>query len=371
MPDARTTTRRAVLRSGAAVTGAAALGAAAPATAQAAPEPPRPRVTAKVGFVLSHEQFRTQSLVSWASQAEAVGFSHVWTSDHLQPWEDVQGHSMHPWITHGIISHTTSRVHFGTGVTCPTYRHHPSEVAQAFASLGILAPGRVFLGVGTGEALNEQAGTGSFGPYAERAARLVEAVQLIRRLWEGQRVSFRGTYYTVDQFQLYDVPSKPVPILMAASGPKSAYNAGRYGDGWICSAKDLMKPELQAAFAQGARDAGKDPDTMPKYAESFVNIGGPAELLYSGVRWRFTYDSWNPELLYEPNPLRIQQKAAASFSLAQATAAWPKGPDPDVHIKAAQKILDMGGTPFIHSGEHDQPGVIEFYGKNVLPRLTA
>jgi alkanesulfonate monooxygenase SsuD/methylene tetrahydromethanopterin reductase-like flavin-dependent oxidoreductase (luciferase family) len=169
MTEQRPTTRRDVLRHGAVVTGAAAL-AAAPATAYAAAKPAK-QPAAKVGFVLSHEQFRTQSLVSWASQAEAVGFSHVWTSDHLQPWEDVQGHSMHPWITHGIISHTTSRISFGTGVTCPTYRHHPSEVAQAFASLGILAPGRVFLGVGTGEALNEQAGTGSFGPYAERAAR--------------------------------------------------------------------------------------------------------------------------------------------------------------------------------------------------------
>ncbi|RZS87135.1 TAT-translocated FGD2 family F420-dependent dehydrogenase [Motilibacter rhizosphaerae] len=361
-----TVSRRALLAGLAAVSAVAA----APATAYAAP-PKAPAGKKPVGFVLSHEQFRTQSLVAWSTQAEAAGFGYLWTSDHIQPWEDVQGHAMHPWITQALLSQSTRTATFGTGVTCPIYRHHPSEVAQAWASLGILAPGRVFLGVGAGEALNERAATGQFGPYAERAARLVEAVQLIRELWKGQRTTFTGQYYSVDQFQLYDVPTKPVPILMAASGPNSAYNAGRYGDGWIGSAKDQMDPALQAAFQKGAQDSGRDPATLLRYAELFVSTTTlPTPLHYAAERWRFTYDSWNPTLLYDPNPLSIQHKAERMFSMAQVTSTWPKGASAQVHVDAVQGLLDMGVLPFVHSGERDQPAVIDFYGEHVLPKIS-
>ncbi|NHC46806.1 TIGR03557 family F420-dependent LLM class oxidoreductase [Motilibacter aurantiacus] len=357
--------RRGLLTGAAVAAGTIAL----PATAYAAPAPPRPARPVPVGFVLSHEQFQTQALVQWGAQAEAAGFGLMWTSDHLQPWQDVQGHSMHPWMTQALLSAATSRATFGTGVTCPIYRYHPSEVAQAWATLGILAPGRVFLGVGTGEALNEKAGTGQFGPYAERAARLVEAVQLIRRLWEGERVTWSGTYYSVDRFQLYDVPERPVPIYMAASGPKSAYNAGLHGDGWICSAADIRKPELRDAFARGARAAGKDPDAMPKYVEVFVNVGDGPGLEYAAKRWRFTVDPWDPSLLYDPDPVSIQQKANSYWPLPQVYGSWPKTGDPADHVAALQGVLDLGGTPFVHSGQRNQSAVIDFYGRHVLPQL--
>jgi len=356
--------------------GAAAIGAvagaspAAAADSDAAPQGRgrhRPR-TVPVGYVLSHEQFRTPDLVRWGHEADEAGFGYLWTSDHIQPWQDDQQHSMHPWITQGLLSQATHRATFGTGVTCPTYRHHPSEVAQAWASLGILAPGRVFLGVGTGEALNEKASTGQFGPYEERAARLVEAVQLIRQLWTGERTSFRGTYYTTEQLKLYDLPEIPVPIYLAASGPKSAYNAGRHGDGWIASAADFSDPELTDAFARGAADAGKDPDTMPKLGELFVNVDD-VDLEHAATLWRFTVDSWDPELLYEPNPVRIQEKAAAKWPLEQVSASWPKG-SPDHHISAVQQLLDAGVTPMVHSGQRDQSTVIDFYRRFVLPHLT-
>ncbi|MGI4893925.1 MAG: TIGR03557 family F420-dependent LLM class oxidoreductase [Janthinobacterium lividum] len=326
-----------------------------------------PRRSWPVGFVLSHEQFRTPDLVRWGSQAERAGFDYLWTSDHIQPWQDNQQHSMHPWITQGLLSQATHRATFGTGVTCPTYRHHPSEVAQAWASLGILAPGRVFLGVGTGEALNEKASTGEFGPYEERAARLVEAVQLIRELWTGARTTFDGTYYSTKDFTLYDLPEIPVPIYLAASGPKSAYNAGRWGDGWIGGAKDFSDPELLDAFARGAGDAGKDPATMPKLGELFVNVGD-VDLDYAASLWRFTVDSWDPALLYEPNPVRIQEKAEAMWPLEQVYASWPQG-SPGNHISAVQQLLDAGVTPMVHSGQRDQSRVIDFYARFVLPYL--
>ncbi|MFC7645692.1 LLM class flavin-dependent oxidoreductase [Streptosporangium lutulentum] len=244
------------------ILGAAALGGlshlGAPRQTSPSPNPtPTPDTgqRARVGFVLGHEQFRTPALVSFAERADRAGFTHVWASDHSHPWQDNEGHAMFPWITLALVGDHTSRVTYGTGVTCPLYRHHPSQVAQAFASLGILTPGRVFLGVGTGEALNEQATTGSYGRYPERHDRLIDAITLIRKLWTGERTTYKGDYYRTDQFKLYDVPDKPVPIYVAASGPKSAYLAGRYGDGWVAQTKDIANPQLHAEFSRGARAA--------------------------------------------------------------------------------------------------------------------
>jgi len=177
----------------------------------------------RIGFVLSHEQFPTEDLVEYAVLAEQAEFDMVWTSDHFHPWLDNEGHSMQPWLTNALIGQQTSRVLFGTGVTCPIYHYQPSQVAQSFASLGVQNPGRVFLGLGTGEALNEQAATGSFGPYQERADRLVEAVEIIRELWTGEWTDYEGTYYQVENARLYDLPDDPPPIYIAASGPKSAH----------------------------------------------------------------------------------------------------------------------------------------------------
>jgi TAT-translocated FGD2 family F420-dependent dehydrogenase len=176
--------------------------------------------------VLSHEQFRTPELLDQAQAAEQAGFRYLWASDHLQPWQDNEGHSMFPWLTLALVGQRTSRISIGTGVTCPIYRYHPATVAQAFASLAILAPGRVFLGLGTGERLNEQAATTRFGPYAERHDRLIEAIELIRQLWSGQRISFQGRYFQTDQLKLYDPPSPPPADLCGGQRPEEC-RAGR------------------------------------------------------------------------------------------------------------------------------------------------
>ena len=357
--EQHTLSRRTLLGGATAVAATAALAGTASAAA--------PAKRAPVGFVLSHEQFPGPRLVDWAPEVEAAGFSYAWTSDHLQPWQDNQGHSTHPWLTQAMIGSHTSKLTFGTGVTCPTYRHHPSEVAQAFATLGVFNPGRVFLGVGIGEALNEQAGTGHFAPYTERAARLVEAVQLIRQLWTGKHVTFNGTYYQTVDLKIWDLPKQRVPIYMAASGPKSAYNAGRWGDGWICSAKDLAKAELRDAFAAGAAAAGKDPDKMPKYVEQFVVVNG-RYADYTADLWRFTVNPWE-KLVYDPVPSSIRQRAYAMFSRSKALSGLPIGKDPDKHIAALQASLDLGGTPFVHSAEPDQRAVMDWYAAHVLPHV--
>ncbi|MGH3966633.1 MAG: F420-dependent hydroxymycolic acid dehydrogenase, partial [Mycobacterium sp.] len=270
--------------------GFSAAGLAASCAAKPAKAPTAPPLSSGpgVGFVLSHEQFGTAQLVDQAQAAEQAGFGYLWASDHIQPWQDNEGHSMFGWITLALVGQRTNQVPFGTGVTCPIYRYHPTTVAHAFASLAVLYPNRVFLGVGTGERLNEQAATTQFGPYQERHDRLIEAIDLIRQLWGGQRISFQGRYFQTNQLKLYDLPSSPPPIFVAAGGPKSAHLAGRYGDGWIAEADSMMDQKLVAAFNQGAHDSGRDPAGLGKRAEMFAVVGDQAEINRAAELWRFT-----------------------------------------------------------------------------------
>lgn len=326
---------------------------------------PTPQRAAPVGFVLAHEQFRTPELVGFAEQAERAGFGYVWASDHLQPWQDDEGHAMSPWLTLALVSQRTHRIMLGSGVTCPLYRHQPSDVAQAFASLAILAPGRVFLGLGTGEAVNELAGTGSYGRYRERHDRLLEAIQLIRQLWSGQRVSFRGRYYATEQLKLYDLPEKSPPIYVAASGPRSARLAGRYGDGWITGSASITNPALVQAFDEGARAAGKDPAAMPKLVETFAVVGDQRTTDQAAQLWRFTAAGSD-----QANPVSIQHDAMR-VPLRQVASHWTIGTDPAVHLDALRRLLAAGTIPFVHAPQQDPHELIDFYGTKVLPYLAS
>jgi len=327
------------------------------------------RSNVKIGFVLSHEQFPAPQLVDFAVAAEQAGFDMVWTSDHFQPWQPNEGHSMFPWVTLAALGQRTSSITLGTGVTCPTYRHHPTEVAQAFASLGVFNPGRVFLGVGTGEALNEAAATGSFGKYQERADRLTEAVGLIRKLWTGDDITHDGQYYHTRSARIYDLPPQPVPIYIAGNGPKSARLAGQYGDGWITGSKEISDPAMHAAFEDGARAAGKDPASMPIVTESFVVVSDdPAEVQAGAEKWRFTAKSWKPGYVDNQDEADIQRRAESEIPLEEVSKAWPIGSDPQVHAQALQKLIQGGATHiFVHSPEPDQLRAIQFYGQQVLP----
>jgi TAT-translocated FGD2 family F420-dependent dehydrogenase len=319
-----------------------------------------------VGYVLSHEQFTTPELVDQAQAAEQAGFQYLWASDHLQPWQDNQGHAMFPWLTLALASQRTSKIAFGTGVTCPIHRYHPATVAQAFASLALLAPGRVFLGVGTGERLNEQAATTQFGPYQERHDRLIEAINLIRQLWTGQRVSARGHFYPTDSLRLYDVPASPPPIFVAASGPKSAAMAGRYGDGWITQPAAVTDPKLLGAFEQGAQASGRDPAKLGKRVEVFAVVADGDEVSYGAELWRFS--GAGGFKIDQPDPVAIQ-RAAEGAPLDKVSADWATGTDPATHIKALQSALDSGATPFVHFAQHKPADAIDFYKSQVLPKL--
>jgi F420-dependent hydroxymycolic acid dehydrogenase len=324
--------------------------------------------TPRVGFVLSHEQFPATRLVELGVAAENAGFDALWTSDHFHPWQDNQGHSGQAWITLAAIGQRTRRIPFGTGVTCPTFRYRPAVVAQAFASLAVLSPGRVFLGVGSGEALNEVPSGGGWGDPRTRFERLMEAVGLIRQLWTGEWVHHVGQYFRVENARIYDPPPQPVPIYIAGSGRRAAESAGELGDGWITDTHSLTNSSIRAAFDNGARSAANQPDRRV-LVESYVVVGGVSEAEEAARFWRFVPIGFK-ELLDEPDPREIQRVAEQRLSLQDVYRTWVVSADPGAHVEALQKQFEAGATDvFIHSGQSDQQRVIDFYASAVLPRL--
>ena len=322
-----------------------------------------------IGLALSHEQFPITQLVELGVQAEEAGFGGVWADDHFEPWQDNQGHCGLAWVTLAALGQRTRRLLLGTGVTCPSYRYRPQIVAQAFASLGLLYPGRIFLGVGSGEAVNEIPGGGGWGGFAERSARMEEAVMLIRQLFTGEWVRHEGRYYPVDAARLYDVPSPPVPIYISAFGPKSMALAGRIGDGLVSFTGPAAQPELRQVYEQAARAAGKEPASMPIVVEHYVVVGDRQEAERSVPLWRFLSNAANYG--NDPDPRSIQRRAQQDVSLEQASGSWVIGEDPQAHVQSLQQLLDSGVTHiFVHAVQADQAKVVRFYGDQVLPNLS-
>jgi TAT-translocated FGD2 family F420-dependent dehydrogenase len=320
-----------------------------------------------IGYMLAHEQFPMPELQEIGTAAARSGFGLLATSDHFQPWQANEGHAGSAWVTFGALGSRTPDVWMGTTVTCPTLRYHPAIVAEAFASLSLLYPGRIFLGVGSGEALNEQAATGAWPAWQERWDRLIEALAIIRGLWSGQEVKHKGKYYSVDG-KLYDPPPKPIPIFTAANGRKAMRLAGQHGDGLITD--PLTWKQFKAEWEDGARAAGKDPADMPVLVEQFVAVGDRSVAEQAAELWRFLPKAFKG---YHDirNPAEIQKQAEAEMPIDKVTADWPIGTDPGAHIEAIDKLFKSGATIVnIHAGQADQKRVIEFYGSKVLPHFA-
>ena len=320
-----------------------------------------------VGFMLAHEQFTVPHLIQLAETATRCGFDLLATSDHFQPWQANEGHSGEAWVTMGAMAGRIENAWMGTTVTCPTLRYHPSIVAEAFATLSQLHPGRVFLGVGSGEALNEHAATGDWPGWRERWERLSEALTVIRGLWSGEKLAHRGKHYTVDG-RLYDPPAQPIPILTAANGKKSMRLAGQHGDGLITD--PLTWRQHKGEWEAGAREAGKDPAEMPVLVEQFVVVGDEFDARAPAELWRFLPKAFKS--YYEiADPATIQKRAAAELPIDKVIADWIVSPQPEEHIAAINELFDSGATIVnIHSGQADQQKIIEFYGNYVLPELA-
>jgi TAT-translocated FGD2 family F420-dependent dehydrogenase len=321
-----------------------------------------------IGYHGGAEQFAPSELVELAVAAERAGFQGISLSDHLHPWQENQGHAGHAWMTLAAIGAHTERLLLRTSVTCPIYRYHPVEVAHAFATLAVLYPERVFLGVGTGEAINEAVASG-WGPYRERADRLVEAVRLIRRLWAEEYVDFEGRYYQVRGARLFDKPAAPPPIYVAASGPRSAAIAGRESDGWITDPGTARnRPDVRDAFLDAARAAGKPADGLARVVELWCVAGDREEALACAPLWQFL--PVFPDVVNVAGPRNVQRVAMEKATPERVVDGWLVSDDPYVHVAAIRDLAAIGATHiFVHSPQPDQRKVIEFYGERVIPAL--
>ena len=325
----------------------------------------------KLGYKASAEQFGPGDLLAFSRPAERSGREIVASSDHCQPWRHHGGHGPNAIAWLGAATVGTGSVALGTSVLTPTLRYHPSIVAQAFATLGLLAPGRVFLGVGTGEAMNETPATGQeFPPRKERRRRLAEAIRLIRVLWTEERVDFEGEYYRASRATVYDKPDEPVPIYVAASGPLAAKLAGRTGDGFICtSGKDpALYDELLANVVAGAEAAGRDPAGIHHMIEVKVSYDRDLEFAREACGWwaALALTPEEKESIDDP----IEMERVADEHLDRAPSRFIVSNDPEETAAAIRSYAELGFDELVlHAPGEDQGRFLDQFGEDVLPLL--
>jgi len=327
----------------------------------------------KLGYKASAEQFAPQRLLNLAVAAEDAGFDSVWTSDHFQPWRHTDGHAPNALVWLGAASQATKRVVLGTSVLTPSFRYNPAIVAQAFATLGCLAPGRVILGVGTGESLNEVPVGVAWPEQAERFARLKESVGLIQQLWRGERLTIEGEYYRTANATIYDRPEEPVPVYIAASGPAAARLAGRIADGFICTSgkgAELYVDTLLPGLAEGAEKAGRDVAGIDKMIEMKVSFDTDHARAMEDTK------VWAALALTAEQKMGIhdalEMEEAAKLAEPVAHRRWLVSADPDEHLEQIAPYLAYGFNHLVfHFPGNDQEAAIRRYGELILPRLRA
>ncbi|TPW75008.1 glucose-6-phosphate dehydrogenase (coenzyme-F420) [Schumannella soli] len=337
-------------------------------------------MTLTLGYKASAEQFAPRELVEIAVAAEAHGMESVAVSDHFQPWRHEGGHAPFSLAWMAAVGERTSTIRIGTSVMTPTFRYNPAVVAQAFATMGCLYPGRIFLGVGSGEALNEiatgfqGAGEQQWPEFKERFARLRESVRLMRELWKGDRVDFEGEYYSTHGASIYDVPEGGIPVYIAAGGPMVARYAGRAGDGFICTSgkgMELYTEDLIPSVLEGAEKAGRDASTIDRMIEIKLSYDTDHDAALENTRF------WSPLSLSKEqkhditDPLEME-KAADALPIEQIAKRWIVGSDPDAVVAEIKQYVDAGLNHLVfHAPGHDQRRFLELFERDLAPRLRA
>jgi coenzyme F420-dependent glucose-6-phosphate dehydrogenase len=326
----------------------------------------------KLGYKASNEQFPPQELLDYAVLAEECGFDSVFVSDHLQPWRHDGGHAPFAMSWLGAVGARTSRITMGTSVLTPTFRYHPAIVAQAFATLGCLFPGRVVLGMGTGESMNEVPLGVEWPDGKERFARFREAVRLIRELWTDERVSFEGEYYRTDKATIYDRPDQPVPIYLAGSGPAATRYAGRQGDGYITTSgkgAELYTDTLLPAVREGAEKAGREITDLDLMIEVKVSFDHDRDAAMQATRFWGALGLSAEQKSGVEDPVEMQ-RLADELSVEQTAKRFIVSTDPDEHVAQIKQYLDLGFTHLVfHAPGPDQAKFLKLYGAEILPRL--
>lgn len=327
----------------------------------------------KIGYKASAEQFGPRELADYAVLADDLGFDSVTISDHFQPWRHVGGHAPNAvaWMAH--VGARTRRIQLGTSVLTPTLRYHPTVVAQMFATLGALYPGRIVLGVGTGEALNEVAAGIGWPETRERFARLREAVRLIRQLWREDRVTFEGEYYNTHNATIYDKPGKSVPILIAAGGPMVARYAGRAGDGFICTSgkgRELYVDTLLPAVQEGLDARATKPERFDRMIEIKLSYDrNPKKALENTRFWApLSLPPEQKQNLHDP----VEMAAAAdALPIDQVARRWIVGSSPEDVVPQLRDYISMGFNHLVlHGPGAKQERFLRVVAEDLMEQLS-
>jgi G6PDH family F420-dependent oxidoreductase len=322
-----------------------------------------------VGYAAMSEQFHPTELVQLAAHADSQGFAGVMAADHFQPWVPAQGHAPYVWNVLTALGERT-RGDIGPGVVCPSFKVHPALVAQASATLAAMYPGRHWLGLGSGEALNEHI-VGPYWPEApERLSRLWEAIEVIKKLFSGKEVKHRGEAFTLEKTRLWTLDERP-PIYVATAGPVTARRAGREVDGIITPGAPVEKIEtLLARFVEGARDAGKDPERMPKILQLHLSWAATdAEAQANALT------EWpNGGMKFPKSDIRSPydfEQMAKLVRIEDFDGRMVISSDPDVHRAHIQRFLDAGvDRVYLHNVGRNQREWIDVFAREVLPKLS-
>jgi coenzyme F420-dependent glucose-6-phosphate dehydrogenase len=316
----------------------------------------------QIGYAFSSEEHHPNDMIQHARLAEGAGFGFGLISDHFHPWVDKQGHNPFVWSVIGAIASNTTTFRLGTGVTCPIMRIHPAIVAQAAATSAAMMEGRFFLGVGTGENLNEHVLGQRWPEWAVRAEMLEEAVAVMRQLWQGGNQSHRGRYYTVENARLYTLPKSQIEVAVAASGPEAAELAGRIGDALVVTAP--AKEVVQAFEKAGGK--GK-----PRYGQMTVCWAEDEAKARQTAHELWAFSALPGELSQElPTPAHFEQ-AVQLVTEEKVAESIVCGPDPKKHLDQIRAYVDAGiDHVYVHQIGPDQEGFIRFYATEILSRYA-
>jgi coenzyme F420-dependent glucose-6-phosphate dehydrogenase len=325
----------------------------------------------RFGYRAVAEQYGPSQLLEFAVDAEKQGFEFISISDHFHPWFHEGGHAAFAWAWIASAAERTERVQIGTGVTTPINRYHPAIVAQCFATLGAMYPGRIFLGLGTGEAMNEVPVGQRWPPFRERVKRVEESLDIIRGLWEKEFFSYKGKYFSVQDANIYDKPTKPVPIYLAASGATMAEVAGRRADGlYTTPAKEeKLRDVLLPAARKGAESAGRNFGDVNKMILCNVSWDEDYDRALASIRrWRavavpgsFEKEVWDPREL---------DRLGESVPMEDLTWRWTICTDLEDVVKKVEGYIALGFNEIeIRSGSPDEKAFITKFGREILPQL--
>ena len=324
-----------------------------------------------LGIKLGPEEYPPVELLNYAVAAEQAGFDAIDVSDHFHPWSEF-GQSCFTWAWLGAAAARTTKIILGPGVTCPILRYHPAVIAQAAATIDNFAPGRTYLGLGTGEALNEYSATGVWPDYGDRQQMVQEAIELIRQLWSGGYVTFDGAFYSTRKAKLYTPPKTTIPIIMSSLVPESASFAGTYGDGlFTVAGPDLsVIREIVEKFEEGASNAGKDPVSMPRMIELNVIYASDTKEAIADFR-KFWAGAIVPAMfnqnIYTPSMSEMNGSVVGDDTILKRLCV---SDDPREHIQYIQQFIDLGFTHlYFHTAGHRQLDFIKSYARDVLPAI--